>query len=653
MEQINYGSEPVEWPYPVKYDVENRIETDVLIIGAGVAGAMAGLMAARRGAKVAVVDKAPVEISGGGGTGLDHWLNCFSNPDCAITTEELMDMGSEETYYFPKRDHRTYIQMKTSWETLLELEKLGLHFRDEEDEFKGAPFRNDETKVMYAYDYKTKDTVRLRGGVNIKKVMKDGLLKEKTATLYERIMITSLLTEDGKPGAKVVGATGISEETGEFYVFNAKSVVISTSGVSMQGTSTWTFNSELFGNGYRGDPRNTGDGIAMLWKTGVDFAAEKLFGMVGMVGPFGWPWYGVGNPSNTWHPCTLVDNKGTVIPWLDSKGNIIPDGNILQRNLPAEGDVQMAVHPTPWIDPEKIKSGEYELPLWADLSSMPDYERRGIWGLMVGNEGKTRYAIYETFNKFGFNPETDMLQCPNQTPDNYKIDLKDWFQNEPNMMKFWKSDTLRGVSTDWNQMTNVEGLFAAGHESAQGGATAASAGYYAGHRAAEYASAAQLGKLDEAQVAAEKSRVYAPVKRMDSPDANISWKELWMGVNRVMQQDCGEIHTVALSNHGLMWLDSIKKHEMQMTYARNPHELARVLEAESRVTVAEIYLYLSIANHRANEAGISTDKKMYTKFIDGELVLTFKEDEWWLNPPYAATYLENYEKCRANEKEGN
>ena len=46
---INYGSTPAEWPYPVKYGVENRIETDVLIIGAGVAGATAGLMAARRG----------------------------------------------------------------------------------------------------------------------------------------------------------------------------------------------------------------------------------------------------------------------------------------------------------------------------------------------------------------------------------------------------------------------------------------------------------------------------------------------------------------------------------------------------------------------------------------------------------------------------
>ena len=36
--QINYGSVPAKWPYPIKYGEENRIETDVLVIGAGVSG---------------------------------------------------------------------------------------------------------------------------------------------------------------------------------------------------------------------------------------------------------------------------------------------------------------------------------------------------------------------------------------------------------------------------------------------------------------------------------------------------------------------------------------------------------------------------------------------------------------------------------------
>jgi hypothetical protein len=31
--ELNYGSTPANWPFPVTYDKENRIETDVLIIG--------------------------------------------------------------------------------------------------------------------------------------------------------------------------------------------------------------------------------------------------------------------------------------------------------------------------------------------------------------------------------------------------------------------------------------------------------------------------------------------------------------------------------------------------------------------------------------------------------------------------------------------
>ena len=173
-----------------------------------------------------------------------------------------------------------------------------------------------------------------------------------------------------------------------------------------------------------------------------------------------------------------------------------------------------------------------------------------------------------------------------------------------------------------------------------------------GNRAAEYAMKAKLGDLCEEQIAAEKARVYAPVKRMNAPKANVSWKELWMGLNRVMQQDCGEFRSPELCEHGLNWLKSIEKHEMQMTYARNPHELARVLECESRMTVGEVYLNLCKANFRSPELAADKSKVMLNKFIDGELITTSKEAEWWLKPPYAPTYLENFMNATALEREG-
>jgi hypothetical protein len=48
-------------------------------------------------------------------------------------------------------------------------------------------------------------------------------------------------------------------------------------------------------------------------------------------------------------------------------------------------------------------------------------------------------AFYDYYNKAGFNPETDMLQCPGYSSESYTYRRKDWFQGEPNMAKFLES----------------------------------------------------------------------------------------------------------------------------------------------------------------------------------------------------------------------
>ncbi len=52
------------------------IETDVLIIGGGLAGCMAGIKAAESDVSVTIVEKADTRASGCAGTGVDHmWAN--------------------------------------------------------------------------------------------------------------------------------------------------------------------------------------------------------------------------------------------------------------------------------------------------------------------------------------------------------------------------------------------------------------------------------------------------------------------------------------------------------------------------------------------------------------------------------------------------
>jgi ribulose 1,5-bisphosphate synthetase/thiazole synthase len=78
----------VEWPYPVNYGRENEVDADVLILGGGVAGSHAAINAAKRGAKVVVVDKGAVIRSGSGGAGVDHWHGACTNPCSTVTLEE-------------------------------------------------------------------------------------------------------------------------------------------------------------------------------------------------------------------------------------------------------------------------------------------------------------------------------------------------------------------------------------------------------------------------------------------------------------------------------------------------------------------------------------------------------------------------------------
>ena len=55
------------------------IQTDVLVAGGGVAGLMAAISAARKGATVVVAEKANSRRSGCGATGNDHFL-CYCPP---------------------------------------------------------------------------------------------------------------------------------------------------------------------------------------------------------------------------------------------------------------------------------------------------------------------------------------------------------------------------------------------------------------------------------------------------------------------------------------------------------------------------------------------------------------------------------------------
>ena len=165
---MNYG----KWPYPIEYGNEKELVTDVLILGGGVAGCFAAISAAKRGAKVTIVEKGATVRSGAAGAGIDHWHYVPTNPASEVTPEELA--------YSLVKNHNgwtcgmsTYIQCRESYDAVLELEQMGMKIRDTEEEFKGADFRDEATKLLFCYDYRNKYSMRIWG-----KRMKPSLYRE-------------------------------------------------------------------------------------------------------------------------------------------------------------------------------------------------------------------------------------------------------------------------------------------------------------------------------------------------------------------------------------------------------------------------------------------------------------------------------------------
>jgi succinate dehydrogenase/fumarate reductase flavoprotein subunit len=654
--QAEFGREPVAWPYPVHYEGVRHVSVDTVVVGGGLAGCCAGIEAARRGAKVAVVDKAPIKRSGCGGAGMDHWNTVLDYPGSPMSAEENLMKGSTAG----RQGHRDYIAVKGTWKALLELERLGLPVRDADGDFEGAPTRDEKTGLLKAYDYRELVAVKLRGGQFIKPILYDGLRREPNVTLFERVMVTNLLTEGGRQGAPVVGATGFSLETGEFYVFHAKAVIL-TCGYAC---TIWTYSTEITGNSWRWDPNEIGEGLAMAWQAGAEIFGMHKNGHTRASHPFAWPRFGVGNPSNTWFPCTIVDNNGREIPWEDKNGKLLT--SVEARSLPTadqaycgstiSDNLKSAALPNLVHDlPDRIRRGEFELPFWADLPDMPEAERRSIWGMMVGNEGKTRFTLYDLYTRAGFNPDRDMLMAPVMAPEGYKSG--GWFQGEPNAVKPWRSESFgcQGEpAVDWDLMTSVPGLFAAGAASGlEGCSFACSSGFYVGDRAAEYAARTPAGKIDDGQLAAEHTRVYAPVRRWGDREAYISWKELWGGSARAMQQCCADNKTIPVLEQGLRWIDSIRRTELQQTYARNPHELARVLEDETRLTVSEMFLDACIVKIHtdADREHVPDGTYVFNRLDGARVKTTYRPDRYWLGGENEDDYLGNYQKHTAAGKE--
>ncbi|MBR2832590.1 MAG: FAD-binding protein [Oscillospiraceae bacterium] len=566
---------PPEWPYPIKFGEESEYETDVVVLGGGIAGCWAAISAARSGAKVAMFEKGDVRRSGAGGPGCDHWCNVPGNPLSRVEPDDwaIQEMNSLGDF---SNGIGIQIQCREDYDTLLEMEQMGGKIRDDKDEFVGVEGRDPETKLMFSPRYsvdgslapaegwgkpgfnppeKRNNTVIRIWGSTFKPILKREC-KKLGVNIIERTMATRILNENGRQGARVVGATGINARTGEFIIVKAKAAIIATSGSGF----VYYFDSEHGGISTMYSRNQTGDGTVMAWKAGAKLTMMECSGASRFSGGLRHKWYtGGGDASYENVPLVDANNKRLPAPiqgWEDGGAMFSPQARIIAQIR------------------EGVKHGEYKLPFYGDFAAMKPEEAHATWDLMLNEESTTKVMV-KTMTEGGFDKYSDQIM-------NYTL-----IEMQPSQ-QYRDAGSGGGIMTDWDLMTNVEGLFAAGMSTYSPGdhSYAAATGRYAGRKAAAYAKRVEQGEISREEIDREKKRVLAPTKRC----GGIEWKELNVGVNRVMQYFASEFKNEEMLNLALEEIARIEENAVPQLFALDPHKLMRSLECLSIIEYAKIAL---------------------------------------------------------------
>ena len=227
------------------------IQTDVLVAGGGVAGLMAAISAAQKGATVVVAEKANSRRSGCGATGNDHFL-CYCPPVHGQDIEPILKEVRNSQISGFHDPSMTIKFLEESFERVKSWHEWGIDMRPHGDwEFAGHAFPG-RPRVWLKY-----------AGHNQKLVLTQQA-RRQGVRIENHLPIVDLITHDGR----VVGALGLSAKSEKpvFKVIRAKSVVLATGSGNRiypsYASPGWMFNIAQC-------PSCTGNAQALAYRSGA------------------------------------------------------------------------------------------------------------------------------------------------------------------------------------------------------------------------------------------------------------------------------------------------------------------------------------------------------------------------------------------------
>ena len=219
------------------------VQTDVLVIGGGIAGCFAAIKASKMGKSVALLDKATLRRGGSVGPGMDH-VSLGVHPEALSYDEAIQYAKNTRKELF---DPNVMLTIEVhGYERVKDLEDFGVPIR--EDDGSLNVWRIPERHFCLV-SYRGVDT----------KVKLGEAVKKTDTQVFERTMGIELL----KYEERVIGAVGMNTRTGELTAFLAKATILSTGETTRQYIAPdGPFNTYF-------SPTNTGDSEAMAYRAGA------------------------------------------------------------------------------------------------------------------------------------------------------------------------------------------------------------------------------------------------------------------------------------------------------------------------------------------------------------------------------------------------
>jgi succinate dehydrogenase/fumarate reductase flavoprotein subunit len=508
------------------------LDTDVLVVGGGVAGTMAAIPALEAGLKVVICEKGKVlDHCGSIGCGVDHYLTVMDTGPEWDTPDFLIKHVPELTDYI--------VDMEVAGRVIREMPRI---------------FRKIESFGVDFRDRKTGDYYRLRSfglpgtyhinfdGTDFKKHIGERVRKGKAAVLM-RTMVVQLLVEDNR----AYGAIAFNFRTGEWYAIRAKAVVLAAGDVNRisQNASGLAFDSWHF-------PYNTGDAQAMGYHAGA--ALANMESVEATLTPKGFSCQGLNALVSL--GAYFVNKRGERFMYkYDKKGEnarraVIADAAINEYLL-GNGPVYLDCRHLPQ---EMLDRMEYTLQV--DRYTLPAYyKQKGV---------------------------------------NFREELVEISVSELSIRRSGVYFRGSGLAVDVNGETSVDGLFAAGDCATVSGGIAGAAvlGHIAGEGVVRRVRATNgaLPEIGTQAIDAVRSRSRSHLNRQDG----MSWKHFEDETRRTVTDYVGVRRTESGLKLALQTLQALERREPTLV-ADDLHGLMRVHEAQNIRMNAEIMATASLA----------------------------------------------------------